>query len=105
MAARSSILKVSLRRLGPLLRSLGPACCFRLRAFSRLALCVHGRGGSSAMMLSECACIVAADVVVCVCGWDAAGNGIGDAGAVALAKALECGQCKLESLTVGGESA
>ena len=55
---------MSLRSLGPLLRSVGPACCFRLRAFSRLALCVYGRGGSSAMMLSECACIVA--VVVCV---------------------------------------
>ena len=33
-----------------------------------------------------------------MCGWDAADNSIGDAGAVALAKALESGQCKLEGL-------
>ena len=76
---------------------------FGLRAFSRLALCVHGRGGSSAMMmLSECACALL--LLLCVCGWDAAGNSIGDAGAVALAKALESGQCKLESLDLEGES-
>ena len=95
---------MSLRSLGPLLRSLGPACCFRLRAFPRLALCVHGRGGSSAiMMLSECACALL--LLLCVCGLDAAGNNIGEAGAVALAKALESGQCKLEGLNLGGESA
>ena len=51
----------------------------------------------------------------CVCGWDVAGNlrygwdvadnNIGDAGAVALAKALESGQCKLESLDLKCESA
>ena len=40
-----------------------------------------------------------------MCGMDATGNGIGDAGAVALAKALESGQCKLESLNLERESA
>ena len=40
-----------------------------------------------------------------MCGMDATGNGIGDAGAVALAKALESGQCQLESLILVGESA
>ena len=40
----------------------------------------------------------------CVCGWDAADNGIGEAGAVALAKALESGQCTLESLNLQRES-
>ena len=44
-------------------------------------------------------------LLLCVCGWDVAGNGIGEAGAVALAKALESGQCKLESLNLEGESA
>ena len=34
----------------------------------------------------------------------AAGNKIGDAGGVAVAKALESGNCKLTSLNVGGES-
>ena len=38
-----------------------------------------------------------------MCGMDASDNGIGDAGAVALAKALESGQCQLESLNLGGE--
>ena len=40
-----------------------------------------------------------------MCGMDATANGIGDAGAVALAKALESGQCKLESLNLDSESA
>ena len=44
-------------------------------------------------------------LLLCVCGWDAVDNRIGDAGAVALAKALESGQCKLESLNLDGESA
>ena len=39
-----------------------------------------------------------------MCGWDAADNSIGEAGAVALAKALESGQCKLESLDVAYNS-
>ena len=39
-----------------------------------------------------------------MCGMDATDNGIGDAGAVALAKALESGQCTLESLDLSGES-
>ena len=39
-----------------------------------------------------------------MCGWDVADNGIGEAGAVALAKALESGQCTLESLDLYGES-
>ena len=40
-----------------------------------------------------------------MCGCDVAGNGIGEAGAVALAKALESGQCKLENLNLACESA
>ena len=39
-----------------------------------------------------------------MCGWDAPDNRIGDAGAVALAKALESGQCQLKSLILSGES-
>ena len=39
-----------------------------------------------------------------MCGVDATDNGIGDAGAVALAKALESGQCQLKSLDLNGES-
>ena len=39
-----------------------------------------------------------------MCGMDATDNGIGDAGGVALAKALESGQCQLESLDLSGES-
>ena len=39
-----------------------------------------------------------------MCGMDATGNEIGDAGGVALAKALESGQCQLESLDLNGES-
>ena len=39
-----------------------------------------------------------------MCGMDATGNDIGEAGAVALAKALESGQCQLESLGLYGES-
>ena len=39
-----------------------------------------------------------------MCGMDATGNGISDAGAVALAKALESGQCQLKSLNLNRES-
>ena len=39
-----------------------------------------------------------------MCGMDATATDIGDAGAVALAKALESGQCQLESLFLSGES-
>ena len=39
-----------------------------------------------------------------MCGMDATDNGIGDAGAVALAKALESGQCQLDTLDLRGES-
>ena len=39
-----------------------------------------------------------------MCGMDATANRIGEAGAVALAKALESGQCKLQSLDLEGES-
>ena len=39
-----------------------------------------------------------------MCGWDASDNRIGDEGAVALAKALESGQCQLKSLILYGES-
>ena len=35
---------------------------------------------------------------------DVAGNGIGERGAVALARALESGRCQLMSLSLGGES-
>ena len=39
-----------------------------------------------------------------VCVWDASDNGIGEAGAVALAEAVTSGQCQLTSLDVSGES-
>ena len=39
-----------------------------------------------------------------MCGMDATDNGIADAGAVALAKALESGQCQLKSLDLSRES-
>ena len=39
-----------------------------------------------------------------MCGMDATGNRIGEAGGVALAKALESGQCQLKSLDLGCES-
>ena len=45
----------------------------------------------------SCCCVL-------MCGMDATGNDIGDAGAVALAKALESGQCQLESLDLASES-
>eukprot|EP01043_Picozoa_sp_COSAG02_P071725 COSAG02_NODE_13224_length_1423_cov_4.558157_1_plen_181_part_10 len=61
---------------------------------------VEGVGGAFGM-LTDCGCAAAFDGM---CGWDASGNRIGDAGAVALAKALESGQCQLESLYLGGES-
>ena len=38
-----------------------------------------------------------------MCGMDATGNDIGEAGAVALAKALESGQCQLNNLNLYGE--
>eukprot|EP01050_Picozoa_sp_SAG11_P016327 SAG11_NODE_2215_length_3680_cov_7.703993_4_plen_52_part_01 len=38
-------------------------------------------------------------------GWGAAGNRIGEAGGVALATALESGQCRLTSLDLGCASA
>ena len=41
---------------------------------------------------------------VLMCGLGASDNGIGEAGAVAVAKALESGQCQLKSLDVTGES-
>ena len=50
-------------------------------------------------MLTSCGC-----TAVLMCGLGASGNRIGDAGAVAVAKALESGQCQLQSLDVGGES-
>ena len=52
------------------------------------------------MMLVECACVVAL-----MCGCDVADNDIGDVGVVAVAKALESGQCKLDSLDLTSESA
>ena len=52
-------------------------------------------------MLTDCGCAAVFDGM---CGWDASGNGIGDAGAVALAKALGSGQCQLKSLNLGCES-
>ena len=39
-----------------------------------------------------------------MCGMDATDNGIGNEGALALAKALESGQCQLKSLDLYGES-
>ena len=52
-------------------------------------------------MLTDCGCAAVFDGM---CGWDASGDDIGDAGAVALAKALGSGQCQLKSLYLGGES-
>ena len=47
------------------------------------------------MALTDCA----------LCGrWDVTGNGIGNAGAAALAKALESGQCKLTRVDLYSES-
>eukprot|EP01043_Picozoa_sp_COSAG02_P092963 COSAG02_NODE_29519_length_567_cov_3.955128_1_plen_149_part_01 len=39
-----------------------------------------------------------------MCGMDATGNRIGNEGALALAKALESGQCQLKSLNLSSES-
>ena len=80
-----------MRAAGP--APLLPAACFPVGAVRGLEGC------SGASMLTDCACIA-----VCVCGWDAADNGIGEAGAVALAKALESGQCTLNSLDLRSES-
>ena len=52
-------------------------------------------------MLTDCGC---AGVFDGMCGWDASVNGIGEAGAVALAKALESGQCQLTTLKIYCES-
>eukprot|EP01043_Picozoa_sp_COSAG02_P071726 COSAG02_NODE_13224_length_1423_cov_4.558157_2_plen_95_part_00 len=52
-------------------------------------------------MLTDCGCGAVFDGM---CGWDASDNGIGEAGAVALAKALESGQCQLKSLDLRCES-
>ena len=49
------------------------------------------------LRVSCCCCLM--------CGMDATDNGIGDAGAVALGKALESGQCQLKSLDLSCESA
>ena len=46
---------------------------------------------------------VGADACVWLC-CGLAGNGIGEAGAVALSKGVESGNCKLTSLNVSGES-
>ena len=70
----------------------------------RSVVCVRAlRGGRGWRfgMLTDCGCAAVFDGM---CGWDASDNGIGDAGAVALAKALESGQCQLESLDLNGES-
>ena len=75
------------------------ACAFASGCMLSVGAVRGLEGCSGAPMLTDCACIA-----VCVCGWDAAGNGIGEAGAVALAKALESGQCTLNSLDLSGES-
>ena len=49
-------------------------------------------------MVIDCACMVV------VCGWAVADTRVGDAGAVALAKALESGQCQLKELVLRSES-
>ena len=70
----------------------------------RSVVCVRAlRGGRGWRfgMLTDCGCAAVFDGM---CGWDASGNGIGDAGAVALAKALGSGQCQLKSLILEGES-
>ena len=72
--------------------------------FLRSVACVRaGRRACAALWDAErvrvsCCCFL-------MCGMDATGNRIGDAGAVAIAKALESGQCKLKSLDLSGESA
>ena len=80
-------------------------CAFRSgwhASFGRWRVCVRSGGRVwRCWMLSDCGCGAA---VFWMCGMDATGNGIGEAGAVALAKALESG-CKLASLDLRGESA
>ena len=65
--------------------------------------CVRACGvegvGWRLLLLTDCGC-----VAVLMCGWDASVNNIGEAGAVALAKALASGQCQLQSLSLGCES-
>ena len=57
---------------------------------------------SQAWLCAACECGKRADSFLRLC-CGAAGNEIGEAGAVAVAKALESGNCKLTSLNVGGE--
>jgi len=76
---------------------------FRLACFLRSVACVRaGWRACAALWDAErlrvsCWCFL-------MCGMDATVNDIGDAGAVALGKALESGQCQLESLDLTGES-
>ena len=58
---------------------------------------------SQAWLCAACECGKRADSCVCLC-CGAAANSIGEAGAVAVSKALESGNCKLTSLNVYGES-
>ena len=70
----------------------------------RWCVCARVRSGGRGWrfgMLTDCGCAAVFDGM---CGWDASVNGIGDAGAVALAKALGSGQCQLKSLNLGCES-
>ena len=98
---RASISKVSLCVLPHhALLGFAPAVRCGCHAFGRWCACVGWRVVGGALMLTRCGCTAA----VWMCGWDAAGNGIGDTGAVALAKALESGQCQLKSLNLGCES-
>merc|ERR1719218_279873 len=61
--------------------------------------CVRACGvegvGRRLLLLTDCGC-----VAVLMCGWDASDNNIGEAGAVALAKALASGQSQLQSLNL-----
>ena len=70
----------------------------------RWCVCARVRSGGRGWrfgMLTDCGCAAVFDGM---CGWDASVNGIGEAGAVALAKALESGQCQLKSLNLNSES-
>ena len=76
---------------------------FRLACFFRSVACVRAEWRACVALLDaerlrvSCCCFL-------MCGMDATDNRIGEAGAVALAKALESGQCQLQSLDLAGES-
>ena len=62
------------------------------------------RAVGGALMLTRCPVVAGVLLLLGCAGWDAPVNDIGHKGAVALAKALESGQCQLESLNLFSES-